>query len=130
MDALNVLSNLASPTQGDVSGSIGSGATMAQRSNPGVVATLDPLQTAPQVNNPFGMGGGNPVVSWVAVLVLLLGLKFAAEHGAEPNEFASVRFGFYSFFVITVTAILGINAAKWFVSQWHVPGVSALVLAS
>lgn len=129
MDAFGVIQNIASPTSGDVLGQ-GQGATMAQRGNPGVVDTVDPAASAPDVNNPMGLGGGNPVIAWVAVLVFLLVIKFAAEHGTEEKEFASIRVGFWSFIVITIVAILGINASKWIFSTWHVPGASALVLAA
>lgn len=131
MDAFNTISTLVAPTAGDVAGTNGSGApTMGQRGNPGVVAAMDPSAGAPDVNTDMGVGGGNPVIAWVAVLVFLLVLKFAAEHGAENNEFASIKVGFWSIMVITIVSILGINAAKWIFSTWHVPGASALVLAA
>lgn len=129
MDAFGVIQNIASPTIGDVAGQ-GQGATMAQRGNPGVVAAVRG-PSAPSVSNPMGGGGeGLGVVAWVGVLLLLLVLKFAAEHGADAKEFASIRVGFWSFIVITIVAILGINASKWIFGTWHVPGVSSLVLAS
>lgn len=130
MDAFGVIQSLAVPTSGDIAGQ-GQGSTMAQRGNPGVVAAVAPTAGAPAVSNPFGGGGeGLGVVAWVAVLVLLLVLKFAAEHGSDEKEFASIRVGFWSFLVITIVAVLGINAAKWIFSTWHIPGVSSLVLAS
>lgn len=131
MDAFNTISTVAAPTAGDIAGTNGSGSpTMGQRGNPGVVAAMDPTAGAPDVNTSMGVGGGNPVIAWVAVLVFLLVLKFAAEHNSEEKEFASIRVGFWSVLVITITAILGLNAMKWIFGTWHVPGASALVLAA
>lgn len=129
MDAMNILANLASPTVGDING-FGTGNTTRTNSNPGVTADVVGTASAPTVSTPFGANGGNPVVAWVGVIILLLVLKFASEHGEEKSEFANVRVGFYSFLVITIVAILGINAAKWLFGTWHIPGVTPLVLAS
>jgi hypothetical protein len=130
MNALDVTLNLAAPTTGDIAGQ-GQGASMAQRGNPGVVGTVDPNSGAsPTVANNFPGQTGNPIVAWVAVLVLLVALKFGAEHGAQESEFSSIRVGLWSFLVITIVAVLGLNFAKWVFGTWTVPGVSQLVLAA
>jgi hypothetical protein len=130
LDALAVATSLANPYVGDVSGS-GTGTTIRSAGNPGVATAItDAPSTTLVAAQHHGGPADNAVVAWVAVAVLLIGLKFAAEHGTEEKEFSSVRIGFWNFVAITIVAILGINAAKWFAGTWQIPGISTLVLAS
>ncbi len=109
----------------------GQGLTTGTRTVPGSVDAdannIGGYQVAPGL---AGTSMGHPVTWWVAILVILIGIKFAAEKGGEGSDFSNIKVGFWNLFVITFSAIVGLVFTKWVFAKYYVPGLSDVVLAS
>jgi len=130
MSSLIKLQRLSLPSQGDFQQ--GAGVSTEQRAVANVVDNdtkwgLPGTIVAPEMHSaPFAQ----PVPVWIAIAVLLVVAKFAAEKKGDASDFSSIRLGTWNVVMITTVAILGINVAKWIFGYWRIPGISPLVLAS
>ena len=95
---------LGSPTSGDFSQ--GHGVSTSQLANPNV--TLE--ENHPQLAS--GPAWTQSPGVWVVVVVILIATKLITEKGGEKSEFASVRIGFESWFVVGLLAASFIYAGK------------------
>lgn len=89
------------------------GGISASPANPGAVATV-----APKVST---------IWYFFAVILLLIGLKFAVEHERTKMDFSFAGIGVYNFIVITIMALLGIITFKVILNKWQVPGLTDLI---
>jgi hypothetical protein len=89
-------------------------------------ATPDPSP----IDNAAAVGkSAHPMPYWIALIVALLVLKYAAEEYGD-RDFSSIKIGFYNVFVITLAAIIGLNLTKLAVTKWPVPGLTTIVQAA
>lgn len=77
-----------------------------------------------------GTTAGHPVSWWIALVAILIAIKYFAEWGQEGAQFANIRIGFFNVMVITLAAIVGLVFLKWVFGMYRVPGVSAIILAA
>jgi len=77
-----------------------------------------------------GTPAGHPVNWWIALIVLIVALKFAAENGNDGSSFSNIKVGFWNVMVITLSAIVGLIFTKWVFGMYRIPGLSDIVLAA
>lgn len=73
---------------------------------------------------------GKSIYWWVGLLGLLAVMVIAAHKAGGPEDFRNIRPTAYNFLTITLTAIVGIVAAKILAARYHVPGASDVILAA
>lgn len=74
--------------------------------------------------------GGNPLATWAALIVLLLGLFYLATRVGSSDDFANLKASAYNVLVVGLIAIVAIPPIKLAVSMLPVPAaVKQYVLA-
>lgn len=109
----------------------GDGTTSPATTSPNVLA-VSGLRGNPGTDVASHLDGtpaGHPVSWWVAIIVLLVAIKFFAEKGGEGG-FSNVRIGFFNVVTITLAAVVGLTFLKWVFGLYRVPGISAIILAA
>src|SRR6202165_1030205 len=91
----------------------------------GNAVTGDPHNQAREI----GMQG-SPVPWIVAIIVVLIVLRFTTEKFDNSADYANLKVSAYSIMVITLSAIIGIPIAKLLFNRFPVPGLTTLVNAS
>jgi hypothetical protein len=97
---------------------------------------VDPTNAAPmgEVAQAMAVGAsGSPLMWWVALLVMLVGLMFLVRYiGGEEakSDFASIKPSVYNILIISFAAIIGINFFKVVFTRFKVPGLSTIVLST
>lgn len=82
---------------------------------------------APQMQ---GTVAGHVVPWWLALIVLVIAVKFIAEKNDEAGEFKNIRVGFFNIMVITLCAVIGLTLLKWIFGIYKVPGIAPLIEAA
>lgn len=73
---------------------------------------------------------GRPFSWWIILVVLLVGLMYAAQRfGSEAAEFKTIKLSVYNVFVIALAATIGIGFFKMAFGRFQVPGLSDFVAA-
>ncbi len=113
--------------------STGMGAASDASLTPGTLtATATPITTYNILPAAIGNAGllGNTVAWWFGVILLIIALKWAAEHNAEGKDYGTIRVGLYNILVITLAGIIGNTALKMLLSKYRFAGLSDLVLGA
>lgn len=76
----------------------------------------------------IGMSG-NPIPWMVAVLVVLIILRFVTEKYDSSAEYANFKISAYSIFTVTMAVIIGVPLMKLFATKFPIPGFTTLVMA-
>jgi hypothetical protein len=110
----------------------GEGVSTSQRANVNVLndeAAFNPIGStiAPEAH---GAPWAQPVPVWLALVGLLIILKYVEEKNGQASDFASIRVGFSNFLKIWIIAVVSLNLGHWIFGYWRVPGISTLVLAA
>jgi hypothetical protein len=116
---------------------IGMGSTGLMATNPtsrfsSPTSASTTSQNASPVENALAVGaGGHAGVWWIALVGLLVGLMYFAQHydGGEGN-YSNLRLSAYNILTITLAAIIGINLFKITFTKFPVPGLSTVVMAA
>ena len=106
------------------SGTTPSSATPASTGAQSSAAASNPVDNAL-----MGGASGEPVVWWLAMVVLLLGLMYGAQKLGADGDFSNLKMSAYNIFVISIAAIIGINLFKLLFTKFPVPGLSTVVLS-
>jgi hypothetical protein len=77
-----------------------------------------------------GTTAGHPVSWWIAIIVLLVALKFVAEKAGDSGSYSNIKVGAWNTLVVTISAIIGLTFLKWVFGMYRIPGLSAIVLAA
>lgn len=72
---------------------------------------------------------GQPLTWWVVLVVLLVGLMFAAKRAGQGTDFGNIRLSFYNILTITLAAAVGIGFLKVVFSRFRVPGLTTYIQA-
>lgn len=132
-------STAALPGSADYSANPGGpGLTISARTNQQALAAVgqDAIGTGAAVAQTVvapqaaGTAAGHPVSWWVALIVIVIAIKFFAEQAEDSGEFKNVRIGFFNIIVITLSAIVGMIFLKWFFGLYQVPGLSGIIEAA
>lgn len=111
------------------------GPSMGETATP-IPAKTDPTNAAPQgeVAQAAAVGAtGSPLLWWVALLVMLVGLMFLVKFiGGEQakSDFANIKPSVYNVLIIGLASIVGINFFKVVFTRFKVPGLSTIVLST
>ena len=107
----------------------GAGLSTAQRTVGAAVAADDPqvFQVGSDAvnNHPSTSAAG-----YIALAVLFIVLKFAAEESGNASDFGNIKIGIWNIVTITIAAVLGLTFAKYAFARIQVPGLSNLVAAA
>ena len=76
-----------------------------------------------------GTLAGEPVAWWLAIIGVIIAIKFFAEKGGDGSQFANIKVGFWNLLTITLTAVIGLTFLKWVFGIYKVPGLSPIIEA-
>lgn len=108
----------------------GTGLTTGTRTVTSAVANANDIvgvDVAPQMK---GTTTGHPVSWWIAIIAVLIVIKYLAESSGEASDYSNIRIGFLSIIVITLSAVVGMIFLKWVAGLYRIPGFSDIILAS
>ena len=111
--------------------SLGQSGTTPSSATPASTGAQSSAAASNPVDNALKVGAsGEPVVWWVAMVVLLLGLMYGAQKLGADGDFSNLKMSAYNIFVISIAAIIGINLFKLLFTKVPVPGLSTVVLSA
>ncbi|MEM3469829.1 MAG: hypothetical protein QXZ36_03685 [Thermoproteota archaeon] len=121
-----ITGSVLNPGYGQVGGL---GAVIANRSAP--VSTnaseVKPAAISAQGVNLKGYLWGQPMIVYFGLLIVLFLAKWVSEHPDTKIEPAHLHIGGYNVAMVTLIAILGIDAMKIIVDRFPVPGLYQVV---
>lgn len=100
-----------------------SGRAMAGGRMPDATAEAGEVESAASI-------GGNPMLAWASMLVLLVALMWGAKRLGVDDDFKNLKLSVYNILVIGLAGIIGFTFWKIVFTKIKVPGLSPLVLAA
>lgn len=74
---------------------------------------------------------GNPLMWWGVLVIVLLALMWLSKRvGSQGENFSNVRVSAWNVLIVTLAAVIGINALKALTAYVNVPGLTPLVHAT
>lgn len=122
--------NLYPGAAGSTVGAAGSAQTPSSTENMNEVVPNEDIAMA-GLTKAFKISvAGQPVASWIGLVVLLLGLMWLARKTGQAGDFGNLKLSIYNIGVITLAGIVGGSILKVLAVRYPIPGVSTVILAS